>query len=195
MDQSLANELRRGVHDAYSAAASQSEGALPFPRGAGFAASLGYRPAWLSRFPAAAAAFAGVADVAPRAELTPGQTLLDLGCGAGLDSRVAAERLGTAGSVLALDFSHAMLRCQSADEPDAKSALMRPVQSAAEALPLRDASVDAALVNGLFNLNPHRERIFAELARVVRLGGSVWAAEIVALESRPVDLTPANWFA
>jgi ubiquinone/menaquinone biosynthesis C-methylase UbiE len=70
-------------------------------------------------------------------------------------------------------------------------------QNEAEALDLDDASVDVALVNGIFNLNPTRERIFHELARVVRPGGVVYAAELILREPLPpeVQASETNWFA
>ena len=66
----------------------------------------------------------------------------------------------------------------------------------AQQLPLVDASVDVAIVNGIFNLNPNRQKIFQELARVIRPGGSLFVAEIILKETmREEDLTnPTNWF-
>ncbi|HET8577787.1 MAG TPA: class I SAM-dependent methyltransferase [Methylomirabilota bacterium] len=67
----------------------------------------------------------------------------------------------------------------------------------AERLPLRTAGVDVALVNGIFNLNPAREEIFSELARVVRPGGFVYAAELILTEptERRRPTSDADWFA
>jgi arsenite methyltransferase len=147
----------------------------------------------LDRMPmAAVAAFAGVAAVSVTASMLPGERVLDLGCGAGLDSLVAAERVLPGGEVLGIDFSADML---------ARAASLGVVnvawcRASAEALPLVDGSVDVALVNGIFNLNPGRSRIFAELARVVRPGGRMHAAELVLREPLPeTERTDANWFA
>jgi arsenite methyltransferase len=188
-------QLRAGVHQAYSAAARAPESEHPFPVGAVFAAQLGYSPEHLARYPLAAGAFAGVSGMTLVADLAPGQTVLDLGCGAGLDTLIAAERVGPGGRVLGLDFSAGMLaRARQAAAGRDRAVFL---QGDAERLPLASASVDAALVNGIFNLNPARAQIFAELARVVAPGGQVFAAEIILREQLdPAEqASESNWFA
>lgn len=181
------------VRDAYSAAARDPGGEHPFAVGRELALGVGYPRQLLDRLPeAAVASFAGVAAVSLTASLRPGDCVLDLGCGAGLDSLVAAERVRPGGNVLGIDFSADMLA--RAASTGAENVAW--CQASAEALPLADGSVDAALVNGIFNLNPERSRIFAELARVVRPGGRVHAAELVLRGPLPEpERTDANWFA
>jgi SAM-dependent methyltransferase len=181
------------VREAYSAAARDPEGEHPFAVGRGLALGVGYPDTLLDRMPeTAVAAFAGVAAVSVDASLVPGDRVLDLGCGAGLDSLIAAERVRPGGEVLGVDFSADMLtRAASAAAEN-----VAWCRASAAALPLPDGSVDVALVNGIFNLNPDRSRIFAELARVVRPGGRVHAAELVLREPLPeAERTDANWFA
>ncbi len=183
--------LKESVREAYSLAAEGGEG-LPFPVGVQFAESVGY-PA--ERLAAAdrrtGEAFAGVSAVAVAAPVEAGQTVLDLGCGAGLDSAIAVEKAGAGGRVIGVDFSAAMLRRARQGVPEAVF-----VQADAERLPLRDASVDVALVNGIFNLNPNREALFQELRRVVRHSGRVFGAELVLAEALPEEARrgSANWF-
>jgi arsenite methyltransferase len=178
-----AQELRDGVYQAYSAVAEQPEAEHPFAVGKQFAAGLGYPLTLLDRLPSPSVeAFTGVSNVSIFAELTPGAIVLDLGCGAGMDSVIAAERVRPTGRVFGVDFSQAMLaRARRATRAAGPNNLYH-CQAAAEALPLPAASVDVALVNGLFNLNPARAAIFQELARVVRPGGSVFAAELILRE-------------
>jgi len=146
--------------------------------------------------PAAVEAFAGVSNLAVSAELPADARVLDLGCGAGLDSLILAGRVGSTGRVVGVDFSGAMLT--RARQAAAESGLdVTFLRGDAERLPLNDASVDVALVNGIFNLNPARFEIFRELARVLRPDGHVYAAELVLQEavSKPDHFTAAEWFA
>lgn len=190
--------IRAGVQQAYSAAAENPQAEHPFPVGRQFAESLGYSPAILATISAAAVdAFAGVSNVAVFAEIPPGATVLDLSCGAGLDSLIAARRAGPMGQVIGIDFSEVMLQRaqQAAAETGVSNVEFR--RADAENLPLDDASIEVALVNGIFNLNPARERIFRELARVVRPGGAVYAAELILRESLPPETqaSETDWFA
>jgi SAM-dependent methyltransferase len=193
-----AEGLKGRVREAYSAAAEAPMGKHPFPVGRQFAASLGYPEEVLDGLPGAAVeAFAGVSNVSVFAEIAQGATVLDLGCGAGLDSLIAAERAGAGGRVVGVDFSGAMLG--RARDAAGKMGVRQMVwcRADAERLPLADGAVDMAMVNGLFNLNPKRTAIFGELARVVRPGGRVYAAELIAVE-RPREgdeVDESNWFA
>jgi 2-polyprenyl-3-methyl-5-hydroxy-6-metoxy-1,4-benzoquinol methylase len=93
-------ELRRRVRDAYSAAAVRPGDNHAFPVGRGFAESLGYPAGLLDTLPPVCVeAFAGVSNVAVSADIPPGSRVLDVGCGAGLDSFIAARRAGPAGCV------------------------------------------------------------------------------------------------
>jgi SAM-dependent methyltransferase len=191
-------DIRAGVQHAYSAASENPQAEHPFPVGRLFAESLGYSAEVLAGIPAVAVdAFAGVSNVAVFAEIPLGATVLDLGCGAGLDSLIAARRVGPTGQVIGLDFSPAMLQRarQASAETGIKQVDFR--QNDVEKLDLADASIDIALINGIFNLNPTREQIFHELARVIRPGGAVYAAELILREPLPpeVQASETNWFA
>jgi len=191
------DQLRDAVRGAYSAAADRPADHHPFPVGREFARSLGYPADLLDSLPAVCVdAFAGVSNVALLADLPFGATVLDLGCGAGLDSLIAARRVGPGGRVIGVDFSETMLARARRAADEAKSGIEFRLADA-ERLPLADASVDVALVNGIFNLNPRRDAIFRELARVVRVGGSAFVAELILIEPLAPDARacPDNWFA
>lgn len=194
----LSNQhLRYEVRGEYSSVALQPRGKHPFPVGMEFARSLGYPVELLASLPPVCAdAFAGVSNVSIFAEIPEGSTVLDLGCGAGLDSLTAARRAGPHGKVIGVDFSEAMLdrAREGQDAAGIGNALF--CRADAEHLPLPDDSIDVALVNGIFNLNPARDMIFRELSRIVRDSGEVYAAELII--SRPLpgeEQNPSNWFA
>lgn len=123
-----------------------------------------------------------------------GARVLDLGCGAGLDSLLLSRQ---AASVLAVDFSPDMLARARRAVSAAGAGNVEVRQGDAEAIPADDASIDVAVVNGIFNLNPKRTEIFRELARVVRPGGHTYVAELVLVEPLPPDVggSDADWFA
>jgi len=121
-----------------------------FPVGRGFAESLGYPADLLDQLPAVASdAFAGVSNVSIFAEIPFGATILDLGCGAGLDALIAARRVGLAGKVIAVDFSAAMLARarQAVAEAGASNVELR--EADAGQLPIADEEIDIAMVNGI----------------------------------------------
>lgn len=194
-----AEQLRAGVHHAYTSVADQPEEEHPFAVGRAFAEKLGYPVEILNQLPALSVeAFTGVSNVAIFADIPGGARVLDLGCGAGLDALIAAQRVGPHGSVIGLDFSEAMLARARHSATEAQLANVEFRSGDAEQIPLEAASIDIALVNGIFNLNPARTAIFQELARVVRPGGQVYAAEMILKESLPTEAAPANladWFA
>lgn len=190
--------LREGVRQAYSAAANAPADKHPFPVGRSFAESLGYPPYLLASLPSVAVeAFSGVSNLPGFAEIPPGSNVLDLGCGAGLDSLIAARKAGPQGRVIGVDFSDAMLARARRGLRETTIACVLFCRAEAERIPLTDASIDVALINGLFNLNPYRQQIFQELARVVRPGGMVYAAELILREPLPpeVQQSESNWFA
>lgn len=178
-------------------AASNPGGRHPFPVGDEFARSLGYPGEILDSIPSASVeGFAGVSNVSVFATLAATSTVVDLGCGSGLDSLIAAERIGVKGRVIGIDFSDAMLTRANSALRQLELGNVLFVKAAAEQLPLADASVDHALVNGIFNLNPFRDEIFRELARIIKPGGSVFGAELVLqapLQSSS-SAGAANWF-
>lgn len=173
-------KLRQGVRDSYSRAATSPRGKHPFPVGANFAVSLGYDLGLLTTIPVRSQeSFVGVANVPGFAELHESATVLDIGCGAGLDALIAARRVGAGGQVIGLDFSPAMLARAEESAREGRLTNLRFICGEAERLPIADGSVDVVLVNGIFNLNPDRNGVFREISRVTRHGGKVYAAELV----------------
>jgi arsenite methyltransferase len=138
----------------------------------------------------------GVANHLRHAAIEPGETVLDLGCGAGIDSILAAQRTGPAGRVLALDFLPEMLERTAAAAAEAGLANVEPLEGDIEAIPLPDASVDHVISNGVINLVPRKARVLAECARVLRPGGRLTVSDLTVDEEElpPEILThPATW--
>lgn len=193
-----ADLLRAQVNVAYSAAAITPDRKHPFPVGRKLAEDLGYPPTLLDCMPKMSVdAFAGVSKVSLLADLPLGAIVLDLGCGAGLDSIIAAERVGPGGRVIGVDFSEAMLARARTGKQLADLPHLEFHRGEAEQLPLPNDSVDVALANGIFNLNPRRQQIFSELVRVLRPGGRAYVAELVLTQPLPESdrATESNWFA
>jgi arsenite methyltransferase len=192
-------DVRTGVRDAYSEAAEHPSAEHPFPVGRRFAESVGYPPELLHELPAESSdAYAGVSNISITAAIMEGSRVLDLGCGAGLDSLIAAKRVGPNGEVVGVDFSPSMLtRAQNAASRSVFADRVLFLHGAAESIPVASQWADVALVNGIFNLNPAREKIFHELARVVKPGGAVFCAELILCGPLPPDVKadPENWFA
>lgn len=193
-----ADVLREEVRNAYSTPARRPEEKHAFPVGRAFAESVSCAAELLDRLPAIASdGFAGVSNASLYADIPLGATVLDLGCGAGPDTLIAARRAASLGKVIALDYGAAMLdrARQAVAESGERNVEVR--EADAEHLLLADGQIDVAIVNGILNLNPSRGTIFRELARVISPGGTVFAAELIISSPLPPEsrTSEADWFA
>jgi len=130
------------------------------------------------------------------ARIEPGATVLDLGCGSGIDSILAAHRAGPTGRVIALDFLPEMLERTAQAVGEAGLGNVETLEAEIEQLPLADASVDVVISNGVVNLSPRKARVLAECARVLRPGGELCVSDLTIDEDDlpPEVLThPAAW--
>ena len=129
--------------------------------------------------------------------LVRGESVLDAGCGTGLLLEQEARTVGSEGRAEGVDFSEAMLARARHAAVEEGATNIEFVRTDAEDLPLEDDSMDVALVNGIFNLNPDRESIFRELARVLRPEGVLYAAELILRGpvTPPDGSSDSNWFA
>ena len=156
-----------------------------------------YTPEELALVPATAVDRAlGVANHLRHAEIEPGETILDLGCGAGIDTVLAARRTGPDGRVLALDFLPQMLARTAEAAAEAGLANVETIEGEIEAIPLADESVDHIVSNGVINLAPRKARVLAECARVLRPGGKLTLSDLtVDDEELPPEIltNPATW--
>jgi len=130
------------------------------------------------------------------ARIEPGATVLDLGCGSGIDTILAAHQTGPTGRVIALDFLPEMLERTAQAARDAGLGNVETLEAEIEELPLPDASVDVVISNGVVNLSPRKARVLAECARVLRRGGELCVSDLTIDENDlpPEVLThPAAW--
>lgn len=130
------------------------------------------------------------------AEIESGETILDLGCGAGIDSVLAAKRAGQNGRVIGLDFLPEMLERTAAAAAEAGLENIETLEAEIEAIPLPDESVDHVISNGVINLSARKRRVLAECARVLKPGGRFSVSDLtVGEEELPPEimLHPATW--
>ncbi|MDE3089314.1 MAG: methyltransferase domain-containing protein [Chloroflexota bacterium] len=181
--------LRAAVATQYGKVALQPKGRFPFPVGRAFAESLSYPPNLLDTLPRPSVdAFAGISYPLKFADLQPGESVLDLGCGAAMDTILAARQVGESGHIHSLDLSDAMLECARANVVAAGLGNVTFHCAPAEEIPLADGSVDVVVVNGIFNLCPSKKPVIDEVFRVLRTGGRTVVSEIVLR-----DLDDGEW--
>jgi SAM-dependent methyltransferase len=180
-------EIKELVHNAYSTAGDP----------AGALARKLYSPEELAQVPPLAAdGSLGVANLLRHADIEPGETILDLGCGTGIDTILAARRAGPTGRVIALDFLPSMLERTAAASAEAGLENVETLAGEMEAIPLPHDAVDHVISNAVISLSPRKARTLAECARVLRPDGKLCVADFtVEEEELPSEVLthPAAW--
>jgi arsenite methyltransferase len=181
--QTVPGSHRQGVRKTFDQMARHPFGPFPFHRGPYYARRyLGYPEADLAGLPLVALErFAGFGNPFAAGDLYPGETVLDLGCGAGTDLLIAARRVGPEGRVIGLDCSPAMRACARVAVGAAGLASRVELRDGhLPDLPMDDQSTDAVNGNGVLSGVEDRPRAFREIRRVLKTGGRVYLAELVA---------------
>ena len=179
--------LRGEVRTMYSRVAASPDGEFHFHRGPQYAVTmLGYDAAELGVLPSeVTSSFAGVGNPHAIDRIPLGATVVDIGCGAGMDLLLAAQRTGPSGRAIGVDMTEAMRRRASQGAAVCGLAHVDVRDGDATRLPIDDRSVDVVISNGVLNLVPEKERAIAEIARVLKPGGRVQIADIIIGEILP----------
>jgi len=178
-------QLRAAIREEYALVAADPGHGFHFHTGRPLATLLGYREEWIDGVPAEALdSFAGTGNPFLAGQLTPGERVVDVGCGAGFDTLLASRMVGPEGQVIGIDMTPAMLeRARAGSEAaGAHNVELRP--GYVEELPVSDGWADVVIANGVLNLAPDKAAAFAELARVLRPGGRLQIGDL--LVDRPV---------
>jgi len=179
-------ELRQAISKEYEEVANDPERGFHFHTGRPLTKILGYKEEWLEGIPESSIeSFAGTGNPFTLGEIRPGERVIDIGCGAGIDSLIAAKKVGSAGKVIGIDMTEAMLdkARQACEEAGFNQVEIR--YGHAENLPVPDSWADVVISNGVLNLTPDKKAIFREMARALNPRGRLQIGDILVQKKVP----------
>lgn len=180
------DELRDAVQEEYEAVAATPEQGFHFHTGRPLSRILGYEDAWLEGIPEQSIeSFAGTGNPFSLGELKRGDRVVDVGCGAGIDSLIAARMVGENGLVVGVDMTPAMLSKARRAVQAAGLANVEFRHGFGEALPISNSWADVLISNGVLNLMPDKLSGLQEMARVLKPGGRLQIADILVEKAVP----------
>jgi arsenite methyltransferase len=182
------NVLRDEIEKTYAEVSTAPGKDFIFPTGRGWAEDLGYPEPELGDVPdASVESFAGVANHWLLGRVGPGETVLDLGCGAGTDLLIAAQMVGSKGRAIGIDMTASMLDRARASADEMGLGNVELHEGLIERLPMADGSVDVVISNGVIDLVPDKDAVFGEIDRVLRPGGRLQIADVIIHEEVSED--------
>lgn len=181
-------ELRARISDKYRDVATNPELGFHFHTGAPLAKMLGYPDEVIATLPeGTVASFAGTGNPFLFGDLHPGETVVDIGCGAGFDSLQAARQVGQTGRVIAVDMTAEMRAKTAAGARQMQLPNLEVLEGFAESLPVDEGTADVVISNGVINLCPDKQAVFREMHRVLKPGGRIQVGDILVHKEVPQD--------
>jgi len=190
-------KIEAGIRDKYSKVAENPEGSFEYPTGRSGIEAQKYDPELVSALPEAViSSYCGVGNPFSLGSVNKGDVILDIGCGAGVDTILAAMMAGPTGKAVGIDIVPEMLQRAKSnlDMTDLKNVTFK--RASGEDLPFADAEFDVVISNGAINLIPDKASLLEDIMRVLKPGGRLMLADQVAIGSVPKDIKArlANWF-
>lgn len=178
--------LREAIRDEYAEVASHPEKGFHFHTGRPLARMLEYADEWLEGIPETSIeSFAGTGNPFSLGELRAGERVVDVGCGAGIDSLIAAKKVGPDGRVIGVDMTPSMLEKARRAAVETGLANVEFKEGYGEALPVEDGWADVVISNGVLNLMPDKSAALQEMSRVLKPDGRLQIGDILVQKAVP----------
>ena len=190
-------KIDAGINEKYAKVATSPEGQFKYPTGSKGLEALNYDKALTEKLPKeVASSFCGVGNPFSLGKIYPGEKILDIGCGAGVDTILAAIIVGSKGSVVGVDIVPEMIARAESNLQMIDRDNVNFKKTSGENLPFADDTFDVVISNGVINLIPDKEAAMSEIIRVLKPAGRLMVADQVAASSVQKDIKTrlANWF-